>query len=158
MLIPTRHRDRLPMDLSYPIGAEVLSEAFRGVPQYGMLSLFFTTWRQPGTAAAATKASRGAGRQHVLCANYRHLRPGHGSSGALIRSGFYEPDWSLSVYAVPRQCRSLVRALLIRDGMPLLRAWLTEPRTETWLIGQRWLLVEFSQADGTLRASQCSGS
>jgi hypothetical protein len=43
-MIPTSYKDRLPKDLSWPVNAQVLSEALEGVPQYDMLTVSFSMW------------------------------------------------------------------------------------------------------------------
>ena len=40
-MIPTRYKSKLPGDLSYPLGAQAVSEALAGVPQFDALTLTF---------------------------------------------------------------------------------------------------------------------
>ena len=50
-MIPTEFKQRLPKHLSYPIGAEALSEALADTPNVEAITLFFGTsqWPVSGT-------------------------------------------------------------------------------------------------------------
>ena len=43
-LIPTTYKSKIPQGFSYPLGAEIISEALAGVPQYEQLSIRFSSY------------------------------------------------------------------------------------------------------------------
>jgi hypothetical protein len=41
--------------------------------------------------------------------------------------------WSVTIYPVPRELRSVVRSALIPRGISMIRTWIAEPHTQLWL-------------------------
>jgi hypothetical protein len=125
-LIRTGLRDRLPRGLSYPTGAEQISHALSDVPQFAELWILFNK-HQPGMGIDQPGGL--VGFQQVLAAHWH-------------RGG-----WSLTVFAVQSEERSIVRGLLQAMGLPAVRAWLWEVRPETWFVGMRGFEVGCSLSD-----------
>ncbi len=131
-LIPTRYRQPIARDLSHPIGAEQLSEALAGVPQFDALSVSFSG--VPNLWADTRPAKLGEVErdpQPILSAWFTNRHPGVSSSPNLQSAEFGE-RWGLTVYPVPSGLKATVRAALGASGIPELREWLAAPRTETW--------------------------
>ena len=134
MLFPTSFKDKIPKTLSYPIGAQALSEAFADVPQASTLRLHFCLagdyrWRPPY-----------AKRYIVLRAEYQHrISP---------------PRWWISVYAVPRQERDAVRKKLEAEGLQRMHQWLCVNEGVTGCEG--WLLftLTFDETQQLLEAEE----
>src|SRR5262249_36554272 len=80
-LIPTKYRSLISKELSYPVGAEIVSAALTGVPQFDVLRLSFYNDATP--ANLRRHIARGAEVQ-VFRANYRNYRG--------------TEEWDLSVY------------------------------------------------------------
>jgi hypothetical protein len=131
-LIPTRYRQPISRDLSNPIGAELLSEALAGVPQFAALSVSFSG--VPNLWADTRPAKLGEVErdpQPVLSAWFTNRRPGV-SGNPNLQSPELGERWGLTVYPVPSGLKATVRAALGANGILLVREWLAEPRTETW--------------------------
>jgi len=58
-VIRTGHRHQISKDLSYPVGAEAVSAALRGVPQFASLSISFWPGMQARPAEFHESAARG---------------------------------------------------------------------------------------------------
>ncbi len=115
-LIPTTHRGKISRQLCYPVGAEMISEALRGVPHFERLSLWFR---------AADRDSLGTPAK--LCAAAKRDEPLPVLKASYITSSrlYGEERWRLEVYAVPREDRAAVRRALMDEGLPQVRAWLS---------------------------------
>ena len=80
-MIPTQYKAKLPRHLSYPIGAESLSEALAGAPHVESLSVTFSVqavWPGPSSAACLPRG--------CLTGSYRPSsgqRAGRGSPGPM---------------------------------------------------------------------------
>lgn len=123
-MIPTKYKQKLPRFLAYPLGAQAISDALVGVPQYDLFSLRFSRHDYD---------PRVDGKPLTIAARYTKYNVRLSSSHDLEESGFYDPQWDATIYAVPRPLNARIRNALRAHGMQLLRDWLAEPRTEIWL-------------------------
>jgi hypothetical protein len=115
-LIPTRFRSKIAHTHSYPIGAEAISKALEGVPQFERLELTFWDYQfQPHATS-----------YKVLEVDYRNLGGFHSASKEMIESGCLDEKWNIHVKPVPRSQRRSVQADLLERGIPFVRKWLTE--------------------------------
>src|SRR5262245_32175988 len=111
-LIPTGLRDKLPKGLSHPVGAEIISGLLDGCPRFDELWIAFGSKPLPiHPAPSGLTAFQLA--FAVVCNN---------PSGG----------WYLSVPAVPSRVRSMVRRMLISEGLPRVLTWLQQSRYQTW--------------------------
>lgn len=111
-LISTAYRQRLSKELSYPLGAELLSEAFSGVPQYPDLFIeFHGRWN--GTPAEVRRLAREGHDLPVFKASYVDFTKLYG-----------EERWKLQVYPVPSEDKSRTRQAIIEHALPKVRSWL----------------------------------
>jgi len=114
-LIPTRFRSKIAHTHSYPIGAEAISTALAGVPQFELLELTFsTTW---AFQAAATKYS-------LLHVKYQKRGSLFSASNTMVARGDLEAKWSIHVCPVPRSQRHAVQSKLLVSGLSTVRTWL----------------------------------
>ena len=58
--------------------------------------------------------------------------------------------WSVTIYPVPRELRSVVRSALIPSGIDMIRAWLAEPHTQLWLTESHALQLRYVVATESL--------
>ncbi len=124
-MIPTEAKQKLPRFLAYPLGAQAISDAIVGVPQYDRLSLWFSRHDY--------EPSDVNGKPITIASRYTRYDVGVSISRDLMERGVYDPRWDVTIYAVPKQLNSRIRHALRAHGLNLLRDWLMEPRTETWL-------------------------
>jgi hypothetical protein len=143
-MIPTGWKSKLPEHLSYPIGAEALSEALAGAPNADSLTLWFgrSDWPASGTPRAlADRLPHDILIAEFWPANYR---------------GNNE-DWSLHVRAVPRDLRHLANRLLHEQGLPHLSRWLHASRPD-WRSRHQKLTLKFLPAEESITAHESSGA
>jgi hypothetical protein len=111
MLIPTLYKKRLPRELSYPIGAEPLSEHLAGVPHFSEFRLCFSD------VVSAWKSKF----QQMLA---------EGVDYEIVRVRFWSP-FEISVYPVQRTQKHAVHEALLSDGLPQLREWMLRQGSRT---------------------------
>ncbi|MBK1869334.1 hypothetical protein [Taklimakanibacter albus] len=103
-LIPTAGKSPISKLTSFVLGAEALSEAFRGIPQYDLFLLEFHSAQPPHVNSP--------GKRLVLRVDYSPRSPSIAS-----QRGF-PGDWYLRVYAVPRNLKAQIKKALLEDVLP----------------------------------------
>lgn len=139
-MFPTTLRDKLPPFLSYPVGAAVMSRELAGTPQAAEMRLTFNANR-----ALQHKETR---RQPylVLRVNYAHVpMASFGSSRIMESFGFFDPNWSITVFAVPRDMRQVVVQLMTETGIPRIREWLIAHATLPAFVRRKYLRISFDE-------------
>lgn len=137
-LIPTRSRAKLRKGWSYPIGAEAITLALSGIPQWSGFELSF----HPGDARMDEHG------RTVAKVWFRRLERNHSTPHFLSR--LYEPGWGLYVYSVPSPERHAIREQLLASGLPQIRAWLSEPRPDNWHFGRHELTLSSTPDEGLI--------
>lgn len=145
-LIPTKYKAKLPQTLSYPIGAEAISESLKNVPQIDQFSLSFHT----GIRLSSLRQSGLHMDYTIFAADYSNVPISLTSSNQFVEQGWYDERWELTVYAVPRQFRATAKKLLLEDGLIRIEKWLTAERTEVWKYGRKRCAVTFNEEDATI--------
>ena len=125
MLIPTQKRMPIAKDLSYPVGAEIISRLLEGVPQYEVLKIYFVAYE---TAATIGRRITNGKPVVIFEARYYHHRP----SLNRARSFREFEEWELRVQPVPRENKFEARLMLVDEGLQRIRLWLTRPRPPVW--------------------------
>ncbi|MCE5266989.1 MAG: hypothetical protein LLG00_03800 [Planctomycetaceae bacterium] len=138
----TAFKDRLPSDMSYPVGLQTFMRDLAEVPQADILSVWFVKPRQRAQDDDYA----------VLTAEFQHCRLGLSECKSM--SNLYEPTWRLVVYGVARSQRAVVKSLLLKQGIPEIAAWLTSPRSDTWLQGKKQMTIFFNQRDNSIVAKE----
>jgi hypothetical protein len=108
-LIPTLSKAKLPKGYSYPVGAEALSAALRGVPQYPDISILFS-WRDTYWASKYQTKLKAAGRIDLIALHFNSASP------------WQAAGWSICVHAVPLEHAQKAREMVARVALPALRA------------------------------------
>lgn len=129
IVIPTSARFQLPKGFSYPLGAERISAALEGVPQFGKLTVCFF---YDGSAAARRQLCESATPIVVLWASHTHLVRGHSASRQLMLEGHYTERWELTVSSVLSSQKHVVGNSLERTGLPAIRRWMLISRETSW--------------------------
>jgi hypothetical protein len=140
---PTLSRAKHSHLVSYPIGAEALSRALDGVPQHGMLACDFYA----GNAHQHLDQPL----QIVLSVLYRK-HPGSFNFGRDAASrGVFDPRWTISIFAIGRKVRHVVKTRLLVEGLPdLVRPWLHDMANVTGKSGECGLTLHFDIAEQLL--------
>ncbi len=104
MLIPTLYKIRLSRELSYPIGAELLSEQLEGVPNYSEFHICFSdvvsAWKSKFRQTLATDA------------DYE-----------VITARLWSP-FEIFIYPVRRSLKHAVHEAVVSTGLPKMREWM----------------------------------
>lgn len=131
-IIPTRMKRKIAHDLSYPLGAEVISQALAESAQFEDLSIHFLT--DPWVVARQNTE-----RLLFSCK--------HSSRAAELPRNWTDEfgvplfsEWQVNVYAVPKEMRHRVRTFLTADALPKVGTWL-ERQAQTQMEGEQ--VIEF---------------
>jgi hypothetical protein len=151
-MIHTTSKDKLPKFLSYPIGAEILTDALSSSPQIEKLTVsLFTRYGSLQDKKYRTQP------YPILRINYRYLRSNRYTSNSFVESGYYDSEsWHITVVAIPAELKSQVRKLLLSEGLPQILSWLQAERTALWLEGHRQFVILFDEKDSTLSYSDAN--
>lgn len=128
------HKPRLPRGFSWAVGTQRLSERFAGIPQIGDIAI----WYYARPDAPRTRLEQIV-RQAIP---YQVFSVWYSTNGT--------PHWSLMVYPVASEKRSLVLRLLESSAFPRVKEWLCERKTEVWLSSDKHLRCIYHQADGRI--------
>jgi hypothetical protein len=144
-MIPTVFKSKLPGHLSYPIGAEALSQVILNSFDASSVGLMFGSSDWPASGPKRLLADRSP--QLILVtefwpANYR---------------GNTE-EWYLHVYAVPRNLRQLANQLLREQGLPELARWFQDSGQPGWRSRRQQLTLKLLAIDGSLIIDSTSGA
>jgi hypothetical protein len=139
-MIPTTYKRKLPKDLSFPVGAKVISEALNGIEQYSKLKLYFS---DSSFLRRSEFLSKPKNKETVLVLQlyYYYMRS---ISKYMIDLGWVGESWSISIYPVPLDRKHEVQQHLVNDGLPKLKKWLSIKRPETWYAGQHYFSIAYN--------------
>ncbi len=118
VLIPTNFKSKLPHTLSYPIGAETISVAFKDIPQFADFNLEFWFWSQVRPDIERIYS--------VLEISYSRRAKSIHSRKDDLEAGRFDPKWTIKVRPVSRVRRHLIKTKLEEEALPLARKWLIE--------------------------------
>jgi hypothetical protein len=156
-MIPTRSKSKLPKTLSYPLGAEAISEALADAPHASEMSISFND-QAVWPASEFQRLVREKLPYHILTVGYQPpLKPGRSAPNTLVESGWYEGHWSITVYPVRRELRSLAGQLLREQGVAAVVAWLRSSSRVGWNTRRHQIALVFNPADSTLSVTQEDG-
>jgi len=136
-LIPTRYRVKIPHLLSYPIGAEAISDALKDVPQFKQLVLrfYFST------------------DYHLKQGTYEFIRveyKNRSESSEWTKLGLYKRieqyTYEIVVQPVPKVFRHKVKGLILSEALPAIRERLA---THSELGRQGSYVLSFFYDEGT---------
>ena len=110
-MIPTRSKSKLPKSLSYPIGAEAISEALADAPHADEMSLSFYDHPEntvPKGHPYWYRTIRSGLPYLILTVEYQAAcKPGLSANNSMIESGWYREHWNLTVCPVLRELRQV---------------------------------------------------
>ena len=131
-MIPTRSRDQISRGPSYALSASLLSETLAGARQFDLLGISF--YARPQAVPLDAELISFAG---IECRS--------------------ESDWHVWVSAVPSELAPRARDFALEHGFRYLRAWLEQPRGDTWFLHRhrRVLAIDPITNEGIL--AECEG-
>lgn len=150
-MIPTSTKDKLPRDLSHPVGAREITRALAACPQRPELTIAFLhlnsgfldayTARAPWFWDYRNRLERGDPVRVVTVSVRCQYK------GVSVSRKWIGRRWDINVLPVLREQRHVAHGLLVDQGLALLNGWLCIRRPETWYEGTRWcaVLVDLSQ-------------
>ena len=106
-MIKTSYKEKLPQGMSYPVGAEIVSNALAGVPQYEELQISFW-FRDEYWASSYTRKIKGKGEITVL----------EVSHSSFSRYAF--DKWQIHINSVPSTYKKQVSEQLVAQVLPEL--------------------------------------
>lgn len=117
-LIPTLSKAKIASNLSYPIGAELISSALASSLQFHELGLHFYSW-----------SDHGLRRGHYEFLRIEYLNNAKPAKQWPITSLYKRPPqhrWEVVVQPVPRLSRHAIREYIIGSALPHIGRWLVE--------------------------------
>lgn len=124
-LIPTKYKNKIPKGFSFPIGAKDISISLQGIPQYSKFELTFHD-RDTFWASKFNERIKEKGSITVIEISYYRSKGNNSTPNDWKESGYSDPKWMVSVYALPSEYRSKTKAQLLEKAMPLFKRWLKE--------------------------------
>jgi hypothetical protein len=153
-MIPTRSKSKLPKVLSYPLGAEAISEALADAPHLGELSLSFYDQAVWPSTEFNRLVRKGLPYRMLSAAFMPPRKVSRSAPTTLVEGGWYQAHWSITVYPVLRELRHAAGQLLRGQGLPAVAEWLRSSERAGWDTRQHRLDLVFSPAEGTLSAAR----
>jgi hypothetical protein len=156
-MIPTQYKARLSRHLSYPIGAEALTDGLVGAPHAESFTVSFRgkpTWPNARFQLALTQEHP----YKVLVVEFQPAEaPGYSGSRFMVESRWYDEKWRVTVYPVARALRHLANRLLRERGLPLVAQWLRSSSHSGWVARHRRIELVFHPVEKSLSAQEVSG-
>jgi hypothetical protein len=149
-MLRTKLKDKVSGDMTYPVGAQTISEALGEFPQQEHLQLYFWCHKPRKRDRAAESVHTVA---HVSCGK---RDASISTPNSWIDMGHCTPYWELGIQAVPRKYRARVKELLLAQGFSQLKAWLLAKRTPLELVEGAGLRLEYDSAKDCLLTKKWS--
>jgi hypothetical protein len=145
-MIKSIGKARLPKELSFPFGAQLLSEHLANVPQHDSLEVGFA-WLSGMTPKQTIDHVESGKPLRVVTVQYEHERPGRSGSHFREKLGHFDERWSIWVDPVPSSRKAEARKLITQEGFPKIVGWLNKHREPTWCEGRHScvLYIKFSE-------------
>lgn len=157
-MIPTRLKKKLPRRLSYPVGAQELSERLQGTPHVEALELVF--WDRPNWSALEFQRwLRERTPYTILQGEFQPKRsPGVSGCNSFVERGWYDEKWEITVYPVLQELRHLAHQLLRSEGLEYLARWVKGSLAKGWLLRRHRCELIFSPAEETIAVRESDES
>lgn len=149
-MIPTRSKSKLPKTLSYPLGAQAISEARAEAPHAADFTLSFSDTPVWPASEFQRRLREGTAYLVFVAAFEPVHKTGYLGAKALIERGRYEAHWTLKVNPVRRELRHAVAELLRAQGVPAVVEWLRSAGEAGWEGHRHQLRILFRAVDGVL--------
>jgi hypothetical protein len=118
-VIPTLSRARISRHLSYPIGAEPISESLASVPQFAEIRLLFYSSKYHTPL-------RSKEYEFLRVEYLNNAKSGEKWPIANLYGRPLQSQWEIAVQPVPRVLRHSVKQYILDSALPQMRHWLVE--------------------------------
>jgi hypothetical protein len=136
-LLPTQHRDEHSKFVGFSLGAESLSEACAGIPQWSSLGLHFHAGAQQQQRAHEAQFP-------ILSVGFRRRNDGESA----------EPVWFIEIFAVPVEQKNAIRKRLMSEVMPkIVVPWLKDNFKIHQHLGTKELRLDYDATTQEVRQS-----
>jgi hypothetical protein len=147
LVFPTVSRNKHSKLVSYPVGAEVLSRAFDGVPQHGSITCTFVAGNPQRTLTQE--------QTRVLDIRYRRRDRSFHDGEHAESMGVFQPKWEIWVYDVPVALRHEIKTRLVEDALPnAARNWLIKQAALDGKFGNAAICFDYNKIDKMLLVSE----
>jgi hypothetical protein len=119
VVIPTLSRAKISRHLSYPIGAEAISESLASVPQFAELKLLFYSSKYHTPL-------RSKEYEFLRVEYLNNAKSGEKWPIANLYGRPLQGRWEIAVQPVPRVLRHSVKQYIVDCALPQMRNWLVE--------------------------------
>ena len=121
-IIPTRFKSKISHELSFPIGAERISQALAETPQFAKLILHFNSerWRSNGDRWLSIKH----GYYEIFRVSYSGRRAQMAAERLAEDGESLWSEWQLDVFPVPRALRHRFHEYILETALPQVKDWL----------------------------------
>jgi hypothetical protein len=146
-IFPTITRHKHSKLVSYPLGAELLSRAFDGVPQHSAMTCTFV--------AGNPQRTLNEEKTRVLDIRYRRRDRSFYDGENADALGVFQPKWEIWIYDVPVALRHEIKALLVEDALPnVARNWLMKHAAIDGKFGNAAICLDYNKIDKVLHVSE----
>jgi hypothetical protein len=150
----TSYKSKLPKDLAHPIGLQALIQVLSEAPNGEVLTVGFSraaVWPDSRFRSILKDLTP----YPILVASHCPAsKPNIGTPNRFIETGDFNEKWDLRVNSVLREHKSQANALLLREGLPALVAWLGKARRTSPLLRTERLELIFVPREGRMRAEE----
>ena len=136
----------LPKDISYPIGAELISQTLMGIPQYDDIRLSFFFW-----GGEEYQRIIDADILNFFEASYAKSDKSVSNTKKREETEWVKPRWEISVRPVPSNIRKVVKESCIIEGLPAVKEWFLKERSKNWYYGRKTIKLLYKVADNQLK-------
>jgi len=137
-IIPTRFKSKLPHTQSYPIGAQAISGALRGVPQFAQLIVDFYL-RKPSARRREPLMP------YPVISVWYSGPMRYFSMSRTVEEQSRGPRWLIQVDAVPRSLRHVIQSKIAAEALPAMRSWLMANMHDSHREGGHGLAFSFDE-------------
>lgn len=148
LLIPTSYREKVPKDISYPLGAELISRHLTDVPQFYELKLSFFFWTGEYHKILNRKAHK------FVEITYSRYENSISNTKKNKVTQWVKPEWCIGVSPVPARIRKKVREVCIAEGFEVIKDWLLKDRSSNWYYGRKSIKLLYDEADEKLKIEE----
>ena len=128
------HRIKIGGILKYPVNITQVSKELVGVSMFAKMEVWFTNRHAIGLGHFAPGYSLKRINGNISDYYDYTIR---------LEASFNQPttDWTVNILAIDRNESKQIQEFMLQYGLPAVKQWLLQPRSETWFMGRRTLQI-----------------